>query len=172
MTVSGKKGFATDLLEAAPPSEETIEQVFESARRKIGNVFAASAVEVAENYVELATNPAVDEDVRRKASDRILDTFLPTNVPKIGHIGGTTVQILNAIPIPEVRMIDGRPDQTLLVGGTPVAIPRRMIGPGDPDPKTRRQSFLGPAATDAKGNLTKATSPMPVTKTTNMPVKL
>ena len=96
-------------------------------------------------YVQLATN-AEDEDVRRKASDRILDTFLPTQ-NKIQQASGTTIQIVNALPVPEVRAIGGKESPTVEIAATSYALvspKKRLIEPESSDEQKRRSQFLGP----------------------------
>lgn len=82
--------------------------------------------------------------MRRKASDRILDTFLPTHSGKVQQAPGTTIQILNAMPVPEIRAVGGKETPLLEVGGSKYALPaptKRTIVPA-PEQRQRAQ-FLG-----------------------------
>lgn len=143
---STEKVFATDLTAPAPPSEQALELAFQDARARIMTGFASSLPNVVAGYVDLATNPEVDPDVRRKASDRILDTFVPTQ-GKMERVGNTTIQILNALPVPEVRAIDGRESTVVEIGEVKYALPvsqKRLIKPAPADAQKRRSQFLGP----------------------------
>lgn len=151
-TLSGskKKAYATDLEQALQPLEP-IEEVFATAREKIAREFASSAVEIAQGYLELAKR-SPDDDVRRKASDRVLDTFIPVaGNAKLQQAPGTTIQILNAMPVPEVHVTGGKETQQLEIAGTRYALPaptKRVITPGA-EPK-RRSDYLGPQWTKDK----------------------
>lgn len=147
MTRSGKTEFATDLQSVVVQSQSPEEQ-FAEARAKIMSAFSRSLPEVIESYVELATSDEIEPETRRKAADRILDTFVPT-VGKMQHAPGTTIQILNAMPIPEMKVIDGKETKLLEVGGSKYAIPppvKRVITP-EPEQPTKRAQFLGPEFT-------------------------
>ena len=164
---SGERVYEVDLSTRQEP-EETVQAMFESARKQIAAGFSDSLPRVIEGYIELATM-ADDDDVRRKASDRILDTFLPTNKPavQLQHGGGTTIQILNAMPVPETRIIDGKQAPLVEIGGTKLSLPapvKRKINAGaeDQNQKTKR-AFLGPQHTGG------STSPAPTESPTLIP---
>jgi hypothetical protein len=137
--------YKVDLSVQTPP-EQTLEEVFKACRERIGRAFATSLPSVVSGYVDLATSQEVDPDVRRKAADRILDTFLPT-AGKIQTAPGTTIQILNSMPLPEMMVTDGKESKAIDVMGKKYVLPvqtKRKIGPSAPDENKRREHFLGP----------------------------
>ncbi len=164
MTASGKKGYETDLTLRTEP-EESLESLFASAREKIAKGFADSLPAVMNGYINLATNEEIDPDTRRKASDRILDTFLPNTAGKIQQGHGTTIQILNAMPIPEVRMDDGKAAPLVTIGETRYALPPPTKRTISPVTDKRRSDYLGPQVTPT------SSSPAPAEKITVLPEK-
>lgn len=151
---SGKKAYEVDLTRREEPAE-SVEEVFENARKQIKLAFAGSLPEVIEGYVALATG-SEDDDVRRKASERILDTFLPPPNRSLQQApgAGTTIQILNAMPIPETRVIDGKESKMVEVGGRPYALPpatKRIVNAGA-DVQKKKSQFLGPQHTPASSS--------------------
>lgn len=156
---STEKEYALDLTRAEPLAENVLEARMRAAREQIAAGFADKLPLIVEGYIDLATNEDVEPDVRRKASDRILDTFLPT-AGKLQHAQGTTIQILNALPLPEVRVIDGKEAPTATLGPAKFALTspkKRTILPANEDTtQKRRQQFLGPQVT------TSSESPAPV----------
>lgn len=161
MTRSIAKGFATDLTKADQLTQEEAEDRIKAAKSKILSGFAERLDEVISGYTSLALT-AEDEDVRRKASERILDSFAPVQGGKLQQAPGTTIQILNALPLPEVRMVDGKEATTVEVLDTKYAVQnptKRKIEPS-PTPE-RRDKYLGPASVQSD-QLTGAMSPAPM----------
>ena len=161
LTPSIEKAFATDLTKASPLTQDEAEEAVSRARSLILKSFAEDLPAVVDGYKQLALT-ADDEEVRRKASERILDTFLPPPQAKLQQAPGTTIQILNALPIPEVKMVEGREAPHVEIGQVKYALTspkKRTISPAE-EPK-KRERYLGP--TSMQGDAaTGGSSPAPI----------
>ncbi len=138
------------------------EDRIKNAKEKILAGFEKSLDKVVEGYTELALY-ADDEDVRRKASERILDNFAPVQGRgQLQQAPGTTIQILNALPIPEVRMIDGKESPSVEIKDVKYALtsPKKRVILPDAAPE-RKEKYLGPASVQ-NAQSTGAVSPAPM----------
>lgn len=97
-----------------------LEQLRAEAQEKISRLFASVLPAVASGVTRLALS-AESEAVRLKASQRILDEFSPT--VKQQSVPTTTVQILNQIPMPEYRAVNGKPADSVRIAGARVTLP-------------------------------------------------
>lgn len=162
MTRSTGKVFATDLTKVDQPTPMEAEDRIKTAKEKILAGFAEKLDEVVSGYTELALY-ADDEDVRRKASERILDSFAPVQGRgQLQQAPGTTIQILNALPIPEVKMVDGKEAPMIEMGEVKYALtsPKKRTILPEPAPE-RKERYLGPASVQ-NGQATGATIPAPL----------
>src|SRR5262245_61533449 len=103
------------------PEPLSLEELRRSVQETISRRFAEAMPAVAEKLVQLALS-AENEAVQLKASSRLLDEF-SDNSRRLQHAPSTTVQILNNIPMPEVKVVNGKEADMVQIAGQPIALP-------------------------------------------------
>lgn len=108
--------------------EEPTEAELKSAATRIKKKFWKSLDDVTDQMVNLALR-AEKEDVRLRASSRILDEF--SDRGKIVATAPVSVQILNAIPMDRAPITEGKEAQSVEWEGAKIALPKplRQIRP-------------------------------------------
>jgi hypothetical protein len=111
------------------------------AQKKIQKRFWNALDQVTEGIVNLALR-AEKEDVRLRASNRILDEF--SDRGRMLEKTKVQVQILNAIPMDRAAIVEGKEVPTVEWEGTQIALPKKIreIHPAPQEP-IRGANFRG-----------------------------
>lgn len=130
--------YAVDLSKRDEPTEAELKSASERIKRK----FWKSLDDVTNQMISLALG-AEKEDVRLRASSRILDEF--SDRGKIVATAPVSVQILNAIPMDRAPVIEGKEAESLEWQGAKIALPKplRQVKPDSSVPRGKTSDWGG-----------------------------
>lgn len=108
-----------DLSKRSEPTEEDLK----TAASRIKKKFYRSLDQVTDQILDLALR-AEKEDVRLRASSRILDELSDRGKPNV--MQPVSVQIVNAIPMDRAPVIDGKEGKSVEWDGAKIGVPKNI----------------------------------------------